>query len=52
LDSATRAVGDVQKGLGALGQASERILEVGKDIAGLQNILKRLNFGAGWGNFF
>ncbi|MBK8869482.1 MAG: DNA recombination protein RmuC [Elusimicrobia bacterium] len=51
LDSATRAVGDVHKGLGALSQASERILEVGKDIAGLQNILKAPKLRGGLGEF-
>jgi len=40
LDNATRVVADVQKGLGSLTQASERIYEVGKDIASLQEILR------------
>ena len=40
LDSATRVVGEVQKSLGALGQASDRIVEIGKDISSLQDILK------------
>ena len=40
LDNAARVVADVQKSLGSLGQATDRIYEVGKDIASLQEILK------------
>lgn len=40
LDNAAKVVADVHKGLGSLSQASERIYEVGKDIASLQEILR------------
>jgi DNA recombination protein RmuC len=40
LDKAAAVVGEVQRSLGALGQQSQRILEVGQDIAALQEILR------------
>lgn len=40
LDNTNRVVADVHKGLGSLAQQSERIFEVGKDIASLQDVLK------------
>ncbi|MFH1460699.1 MAG: DNA recombination protein RmuC [Candidatus Omnitrophota bacterium] len=40
LDSAAAVVGQVQKNLGSLSQATERVFEVGRDIASLQEILK------------
>lgn len=52
LDNAARVVGEVQRSLGALGQASERIFEVGKDIAGLSEILKAPKMRGGLGEYF
>jgi DNA recombination protein RmuC len=52
LDNAARVVGDVQKTLGSLGQASERIFEVGKDLAGLQDILRSPKLRGGLGEYF
>ena len=49
LDNATRVVADVHKGLGSLSQASERIFEIGKDIASLQDILKSPKLRGGLG---
>lgn len=40
LDSASAIFGQVQKDLGSLSQATERVFDVGKDIASLQQILK------------
>jgi DNA recombination protein RmuC len=51
LDSATKAVTDVHKGLGTLSQAAERIFEVGKDISSLQEILQSPKMRGGFGEF-
>jgi DNA recombination protein RmuC len=51
LDSATKAVSDVHKGLGTLSQAAERIFEVGKDISSLQEILQSPKMRGGFGEF-
>ncbi len=40
LDNATRVFGEVQKGLGTVMQATERVYEIGKDISTLQEILR------------
>ncbi len=40
LDSATQVFGQVQKDIGSLSQATERVFDVGKDISSLQEILK------------
>ncbi|MHB8482802.1 MAG: DNA recombination protein RmuC [Nitrospiria bacterium] len=52
LDHATRVVGEVQQNLGALSQATEKVFEVGKDIASLQEILKTPKFRGSFGEFF
>ncbi|MBI4395966.1 MAG: DNA recombination protein RmuC [Elusimicrobia bacterium] len=51
LDNAARVVGEVQNSLGALGQASQRIFEIGKDIAGLQEILRSPKMRGGLGEY-
>ncbi|MEO0082942.1 MAG: DNA recombination protein RmuC [candidate division WOR-3 bacterium] len=40
LDKAANVISDVSKGLGSLSEASKQILDVGKDISKLQEILK------------
>lgn len=52
LDSATKVVADVQKGIGSLTSASERIFDVGKDIASLQEILKAPKLRGSLGELF
>lgn len=52
LDHTTQVVGAVQGKLGELAQASIRILEVGKDIAGLQEILRAPKLRGGLGEIF
>ncbi|MCP4650933.1 MAG: DNA recombination protein RmuC [PVC group bacterium] len=52
LDSATRVVGQVQKDLVSLSEATQRVFEVGKDISGLQDILKAPKLRGGLGELF
>jgi DNA recombination protein RmuC len=52
LDNASRVVGQVQKALGELGQASQRIFEVGRDISGLQDLLRSPKMRGGLGEYF
>ncbi|MCK4739213.1 MAG: DNA recombination protein RmuC [Deltaproteobacteria bacterium] len=52
MDNAARVVGEVNKSLGELGKATERVFDVGKDIAGLQEILKAPKLRGELGEFF
>jgi DNA recombination protein RmuC len=47
-----RVVGDVQGSLGKLGETNQRIFEVGKSIAGLEQILKSPKIRGGLGETF
>lgn len=49
LDSAARVVGEVQGSLGKLGEATQRMVEVGKEIQGLEQILKSPKVRGGLG---
>lgn len=51
LDDRLKVVGAVQTKLGALEEASRRIMEIGRDIAGLQNILRSPKIRGGVGEF-
>lgn len=52
LDNTGKVIGDVKKGLGELGKSAERILEVGKDISSLQEILQAPKLRGGFGEYF
>lgn len=52
LDNAARVVGNVQRSLGGLEEASRKIYDVGKDIASLQEILRAPKLRGGLGEFF
>jgi DNA recombination protein RmuC len=52
LDSTTRVVTDVQRGLGELAQATKNIYDVGKDVASLHDILRAPKLRGGLGEFF
>lgn len=49
LDNAAKVVGDVQNKLGQLHQATNRVVEISKDIASLQDILKPPKLRGGLG---
>jgi DNA recombination protein RmuC len=51
LDSASKAVGDVQTNLARLEESNKRIYEVGKDISSLQELLKAPKIRGGIGEF-
>lgn len=52
MDSAARVVGEVKMSLGMISKAAEQIFEVGKDISGLQEILKAPKIRGGLGELF
>jgi len=52
LDNAARVVGEVKRSLGSLDERTQQIYEVGKDIAGLQEILKAPKIRGGLGELF
>ena len=52
LQNVGRGVGDVQGSLGKLGEANQRVFEVGKSIAGLEQILKSPKVRGGLGETF
>ena len=49
LDHAARVVADVQGSLGKLGEATQRVVEVGRDIQGLEQVLKSPKVRGGLG---
>ncbi|HLC40603.1 MAG TPA: DNA recombination protein RmuC, partial [Methylomirabilota bacterium] len=52
LDRTTSVVSEVQGSLGKLGEVTQRVLEVGKNIAGLEQILKAPKVRGGLGETF
>ncbi|MBX7148638.1 DNA recombination protein RmuC [bacterium] len=52
LDNAAKVIGDLQNKLGMLEEANQRIFNVGKDIASLQEILKKPKARGSLGEFF
>src|SRR3989304_4115084 len=52
MDSAARMVGEVMQNLGELSRATGELFEIGKNISGLQEILKAPKLRGGLGEFF
>ncbi|MDI6740787.1 MAG: DNA recombination protein RmuC [Candidatus Edwardsbacteria bacterium] len=52
LDNAARVIGDVSKNLGTITKETERIREIGQDIASLQDILRAPKIRGGLGEYF
>jgi DNA recombination protein RmuC len=52
LDNAARVIGDVQKSMGTITKETERIREIGQDIASLQDILRAPKIRGGLGEYF
>ena len=52
LDNAARVVGEVKRSLGSLDERAQQIYAVGKDIAGLQEILRAPKMRGGLGELF
>jgi len=52
LDGAARVIGDVSQHLGRLDEAAKRIFDVGRDIAGLQDILRAPKLRGNLGELF
>ncbi len=51
MDNASRVVGEVREGLGDLRRATQQVLEMGKDIMELQEILRVPKLRGGFGEF-
>lgn len=51
LDTASKLVGDLKLGMGKLEQGAKQILDVGKDVAGLQDIFRAPKLRGGFGEF-
>ena len=49
LDHATKVVGEVQGSLGKLGEATQRVVEVGRDVQGLEQVLRSPKIRGGLG---